>query len=130
MPRGGSAAGTMSDKLATPHFSGLLAPFDLRKTALLRTDVLVIGSGIAGAASALAAAAEGAEVLLITKDDLDATNTAWAQGGIAVVQAAEDSIAQHVDDTLRVGAGIADEFKQMVIDYIEKRFGGAKNAAE
>ncbi|HEV2570859.1 MAG TPA: flavodoxin-dependent (E)-4-hydroxy-3-methylbut-2-enyl-diphosphate synthase [Beijerinckiaceae bacterium] len=31
--------------------------------------------------------------------------------------------------TLR-GAGIADEFKQMVIDYIEKRFGGAKNAAE
>ena len=31
--------------------------------------------------------------------------------------------------TLR-GAGIADEFKQMVIDYIERRFGGAKNAAE
>ncbi|MCA8948996.1 MAG: FAD-binding protein, partial [Planctomycetes bacterium] len=36
----------------------------------MRTDVLVIGSGIAGAATALAAADEGAEVLLVTKGDL------------------------------------------------------------
>jgi L-aspartate oxidase len=99
----------MNPQLATPRFSGLLAPFDLRTTALLRTDVLVIGSGIAGAATALAAAEEGAEVLLITKDELDATNTAWAQGGIAVVQLPEDSTEQHVADTLHVGAGIAYE---------------------
>jgi len=94
---------------ATPRFQGLLASFDLRTTALLRTDVLVIGSGIAGAAAALAAADEGAEVLLVTKGDLDETNTAWAQGGIAVVQLPEDSVESHVTDTLRVGAGIADE---------------------
>jgi len=99
----------MTTPLATPRFTGLLAPFDLRTTALLRTDVLVIGSGIAGAATALAAADAGAEVLLVTKDDLDETNTAWAQGGIAVVQLPEDSIEQHVADTLRVGAGLAEE---------------------
>ena len=99
----------MNPQLATPRFTGLLAPFDLRTTALLRTDVLVIGSGIAGAATALAAANEGAEVLLVTKDELDETNTAWAQGGIAVVQLPEDSVEQHVADTLRVGAGLAEE---------------------
>ena len=89
---------------ATPRFTGLLAPFDLRTTALLRTDVLVIGSGIAGAAAALSAADDGAEVLLVTKGALDETNTSWAQGGIAVVQLPEDSVEQHVTDTLRVGA--------------------------
>ena len=56
----------MDGAQATPRFTGLLAPFDLRTTALLRTDVLVIGSGIAGAAAALRAADEGAEVLLVT----------------------------------------------------------------
>lgn len=99
----------MNGSHATPRFSGLLAPFDLRTTALLRTDVLVIGSGIAGAAAALRAADDGAEVLLVTKGALDETNTSWAQGGIAVVQLPEDSIEQHVADTMSVGAGIADE---------------------
>lgn len=99
----------MNIQNATPLFSRLLAPFDLRTTALLRTDVLVIGGGIAGAATALKAADDGAEVLLVTKDDLDETNTAWAQGGIAAVHLPEDSIEQHVADTLNVGAGIADE---------------------
>jgi len=99
----------MDSSHAKPRFSALLAPFDLRSTALLRTDVLVIGSGIAGAAAALSAAEEGAEVLLVTKGAIDETNTSWAQGGIAVVQLPEDSVEQHVADTLRVGAGIADE---------------------
>jgi L-aspartate oxidase len=92
---------------AVAHFPHRLAPFDLRTTPLLRTDVLVIGSGIAGAAAALHAADAGAQVLLLAKGDLIDTNTAWAQGGIAVVTLAEDSLAAHVADTLRVGAGIA-----------------------
>ncbi|HEB52928.1 MAG TPA: L-aspartate oxidase [bacterium] len=99
----------MNQQKATPRFPGLIAPFDLRSTALLRTDVLVIGSGIAGATAALAAADDGCEVLLVTKADLDETNTAWAQGDIAVAQLPEDSVEQHVADTLKVGAGIADE---------------------
>ena len=92
---------------AIPQFPRLLAPFDLRTTPLLRTDVLVLGSGIAGACAALHAADAGAQVLLLAKDDLVETNTAWAQGGIAVVKLPEDSVSSHVTDTLRVGAGIA-----------------------
>ncbi len=93
---------------ATPSFPARLAPFELRTTPLLRTDVLVIGSGIAGACSALHAADAGAQVLLLAKGELADTNTAWAQGGIAVAQLPEDSEAMHVADTLRVGAGVAD----------------------
>jgi len=94
---------------ASPSFPARLAPFELRTTPLLRTDVLVIGSGIAGACSALHAADAGAQVLLLAKGELDDTNTAWAQGGIAVAQLPEDSEAMHVADTLRVGAGVADQ---------------------
>jgi L-aspartate oxidase len=102
---------------AVPHFPHRLAPFDLRTTPLLRTDVLVIGSGIAGACAALHAASAGAEVLLLAKDDLIDTNTAWAQGGIAVVTLAEDSLAVHIADTLRVGAGVASpEVVQEVVE--------------
>ncbi|MBL8734243.1 MAG: L-aspartate oxidase [Planctomycetes bacterium] len=93
---------------ATPRFPPRLAPFDLRSTPLLRTDVLVIGGGIAGAAAAWHAAEAGAEVLLLTKDDIADSNTAWAQGGIAAVQLPEDSVETHIGDTLRVGAGVAD----------------------
>ena len=101
---------------AVPHFPHRLAPFDLRTTPLLRTDVLVIGAGVAGAAAALHAADAGAEVLLLSKSDLTDTNTAWAQGGIAVVTLAEDSIEAHIADTLRVGAGVAapDVVRQVV----------------
>lgn len=90
-----------------PLFPARLAPFDLRRTPLLRTDVLVIGSGIAGACAALHAADAGAEVLLLAKGELCDTNTAWAQGGIAVVKLPEDSLATHITDTLKVGAGLA-----------------------
>jgi L-aspartate oxidase len=46
------------------------------------SDLLVLGAGIAGCAAALRAADLGASVVLIAKDDLGGTNTAWAQGGI------------------------------------------------
>ncbi len=98
----------MHTKNAAPSLPDMLASFDLRTTPLLRTDVLVIGSGIAGACTALHAAEAGAEVLLLAKGDLVDTNTAWAQGGIAVVSLPQDSIDVHVADTLRVGAGLAD----------------------
>jgi L-aspartate oxidase len=102
----------------TPQFPPRLAPFDLRSTPLLRTDVLVIGGGIAGACAALHAADAGAQVLLVAKDELEVTNTAWAQGGIAVVQLPEDSTEAHVADTLRVGAGIADP---AVVEHIVRK---------
>lgn len=74
---------------------------------MLATDVLVVGGGIAGCCAALAAAAEGAHVLLISKTQLEEANTAYAQGGLAAVLQAADSVEQHCKDTLTVGAGLS-----------------------
>src|SRR5437667_3269324 len=73
------------------------------------TDVLVIGGGVAGLRSAIAAADAGAEVLILTKDTIDESNTWYAQGGIAAVLQPADSIESHVNDTLIGGAGLCDE---------------------
>ncbi|NLH47043.1 MAG: L-aspartate oxidase [Myxococcales bacterium] len=73
-----------------------------------QTDVLVIGSGIGGLATALRVA-EFLDVMLVTKSDLDETNTKYAQGGIAAVTSFEDSIELHVQDTLTAGAGLCKE---------------------
>lgn len=73
-----------------------------------RTGVLVIGSGIAGLSFALKVA-DGTDVTLITKKRRSHSNTNYAQGGIAAVMSPEDSVASHVADTLRSGAGLCDE---------------------
>ncbi|MEY3160409.1 MAG: hypothetical protein RIT25_400, partial [Planctomycetota bacterium] len=94
---------------ATPRFPARLGALALRSTPLLRTDVLVVGGGVAGAATALHAAREGVEVLVLSKSALEETNTSWAQGGIAVSLLPGDSPDLHAKDTLAVGAGLADE---------------------
>jgi len=68
-------------------------------------DVLVLGSGIAGLFLALRLA-DRARVLVATKKQDFESSTNYAQGGIAVVAGAGDSLALHVRDTLRVGAGL------------------------
>jgi L-aspartate oxidase len=72
------------------------------------TDVVVLGSGAAGLSAALAARPVR-DVVLVTKDRLDAGSTAWAQGGLAAVLHPDDSIEDHVRDTLAAGAGLCDE---------------------
>jgi L-aspartate oxidase len=74
----------------------------------LKTDFLVIGSGIAGLSFALKAAQKG-KVMLITKSNEDESNTKYAQGGIAAVWHDADSIEKHVKDTLNAGAYLCDE---------------------
>lgn len=69
------------------------------------TDVLVIGSGIAGLSFAIRAAEHG-RVALITKKQRAASNTNYAQGGIAAVMDEHDSIALHARDTFVAGAGL------------------------
>ena len=69
------------------------------------SDVLVIGSGIAGLVAALRCARVGT-VALVTKDRLPESSSQYAQGGIASVWSPEDSLASHVEDTLRAGAGL------------------------
>jgi L-aspartate oxidase len=71
------------------------------------TDVLVLGSGIAGLTLALETARH-ADVVVVTKRDGSDSNTAWAQGGIAAVFDARDSFRDHVRDTLVCGAGLCD----------------------
>lgn len=85
----------------------LLAP-DPGWTA--ETDVVIVGSGIAGLLTALQIARHSAlRVMLVTKDVLAAGSTRWAQGGIAAALAADDSPEQHLADTLAAGAGLCDE---------------------
>jgi L-aspartate oxidase len=74
-----------------------------------RTDVLVVGSGIAGLTFALDVA-DHAAVTIVTKRARDEANTSYAQGGIAVVMDEEnDSLAAHKEDTMIAGAGLCHE---------------------
>ncbi|MBC7697643.1 MAG: L-aspartate oxidase [Bacteroidia bacterium] len=71
-------------------------------------DVLIIGSGLAGLSLALRVAANK-KVCLVSKSTINNTASDWAQGGIAAVLNDEDSIEEHVQDTLIAGAGLCDE---------------------
>jgi len=70
--------------------------------------VLVIGSGVAGLVAALESVDAGHDVTLLTKSDLATSNTRFAQGGVAVVLGDDDTVAEHVADTLVAGAGLSD----------------------
>ncbi|CAN5151161.1 L-aspartate oxidase [soil metagenome] len=72
-----------------------------------RADVVVIGTGVAGLAAALAAHRRGDRVILLSK--ASETATYYAQGGIAVVvPQTQDSVDAHVADTLAAGGGLCD----------------------
>jgi L-aspartate oxidase len=71
-------------------------------------DFLVIGSGLGGLSFALKAAEQGT-VCLITKAEMQETNTNYAQGGIAAVTYEPDSYAKHVEDTLVAGDHLCNE---------------------
>lgn len=74
------------------------------------TDLLVVGSGVAGLTGALEASALGLRVLVVTKGAAGDGNTRWAQGGVAVAtDGSGDSVQRHVTDTLTAGAGLCDE---------------------
>ena len=68
-------------------------------------DVLIIGSGAAGLSVALELAKD-TKVAILSKTKLQSGSTRWAQGGIAAVLDDQDSIANHVNDTLVAGAGL------------------------
>lgn len=72
---------------------------------IYKTDVLIIGSGIAGLFAALKIS-DYAEVILITKKDKTESNTNYAQGGIASVVDSNDSFEKHIEDTFIAGAGL------------------------
>lgn len=71
-------------------------------------DFLVIGTGLGGLSFALKAAEHGS-VCLISKAEMEETNTRYAQGGIAAVTYEPDSLEKHVEDTLVAGDHLCNE---------------------
>jgi L-aspartate oxidase len=74
----------------------------------IKTNVLVIGSGIAGLFSALRIS-EYTDVVLVTKKNKNESNTNYAQGGIASVIDETDTFDKHIHDTLIAGAGLCNK---------------------
>ena len=71
-------------------------------------DIFIIGSGAAGLALALSLT-DDANIAIISKDDLLAGSSQYAQGGIAaVLEQTTENINAHIQDTLETGAGLCD----------------------
>jgi succinate dehydrogenase / fumarate reductase flavoprotein subunit len=80
--------------------------------AQLTTDVLVVGAGGAGMYAAIAAARKGASVLLLDKGQVGrggATIMAQMTVAAALGEQEPDSVALHLDDTLKAGRGLCNE---------------------
>lgn len=71
-----------------------------------QTDVLIIGSGAAGLATAIHLPPDQ-HVMVVSKEDTKAGATNRAQGGIAAVMASDDSPDSHFSDTMRAGVGLS-----------------------
>jgi L-aspartate oxidase len=85
-----------------------LVSFESRKLPHIFTDVLVVGSGAAGMRAAIEASQTGS-VIVLTKGNILESNTYNAQGGLAAVLDAADSMESHLADTLEAGRGMCDE---------------------
>jgi len=84
-----------------------LYPWSKSGIKVFDSDVLVLGSGIAGLYTAIKAS-ENFQVTVLTKKTIEESNTEHAQGGIAVAIDQSDSPTFHLEDTLRAGAGLCD----------------------
>jgi len=89
----------------------------------IKSDFLVLGSGIAGLAFAIKAAELGT-VSIVTKKEKVESNTNYAQGGIATVTDKTDSFESHIKDTLTCGAGICrEDVVRFVVEEGPERIG-------
>jgi L-aspartate oxidase len=68
-------------------------------------DYLIVGAGVAGLRAAVELARYG-DVLVVTKESVDESNTHYAQGGIAVAMEGDQGIALHLEDTVNAGDGL------------------------
>ncbi|MGP8271427.1 MAG: L-aspartate oxidase [Terracidiphilus sp.] len=70
-----------------------------------QVDFLVMGAGVAGLRAAVELSRHG-EVLVVTKESVEESNTHYAQGGIAVAMEGDADVALHLEDTVVAGDGI------------------------
>ncbi len=89
-------------------YSRYLINFDTDKLEKLYSDVIIIGSGIAGVYTALSIDSKYS-VGILTKEKVEMSNSVLAQGGIAVSLDKNDSPESHLKDTLYAGAGLCNE---------------------
>lgn len=82
----------------------------------LHYDVLILGSGAAGLSLALKLRSD-ISIAVISKCALHEGNTYYAQGGISAVLDPDDSVASHIQDTLRVGGALCNpEVVRLVVE--------------
>ncbi len=96
---------------ATPRY---LVPFHPKRIPHHFVDVLIVGGGIAGLRAAMEVD-PSLSLLVITKDAMRESNSAYAQGGIAGVLDPDDNFENHVADTLVAGANLCD---QQVVEMV------------
>ena len=84
-----------------------LTDFNLSSLEVINTDVLVVGSGIAGLYASLNID-RSKNCTIITKMEIESSNSWLAQGGIAAVIDPDDKFELHIEDTLTAGAGLSD----------------------
>ncbi len=84
-----------------------LVPFDPKRIPHYFTDIFVVGGGLAGLRSAIAADRK-LSVLVVTKDQWRESNSNYAQGGIAGVTSPLDSFEEHIEDTLVAGGSLCE----------------------
>ena len=84
-----------------------LVAFDPRDLPHHFTDVLIVGGGLAGLRAALGVP-EPLRALVVTKEEVKESNSAYAQGGIAGVLDPEDRFDDHIADTIAAGKGLCD----------------------
>ena len=82
-----------------------LCSFDNFEADAYDFDVIIVGSGVAGLYAALHID-PALQVALVTKANIDESNYYLAQGVIAAVMTADDNYVNHIDDTLKAGAGL------------------------
>ena len=100
-----------------------LVPFHPKKVPHFFTDVLIIGGGLAGLRAALAVPSE-LSVLVVAKDVLQQSNSAYAQGGIAGVLSPDDCPEDHIRDTLQAGGSLCErEVVEEVVRESAERIG-------
>ena len=83
--------------------------FNSRELPQEEDEYIILGSGIAGLYTALAAIQAGGSVTVLTKNGMTDTSTDKAQGGIAAAMGASDSPSLHREDTIVAGAGLCDD---------------------